>query len=185
MADDRAEEKGPYDKLSPEQKTLVNDRILDELRNNPAELAKYNLAIKEAFEKGASKMDAFQAVLDARRDTLATAMQAGEGGFPKYSDTLLASNGKTPSQDLANSRNILRQIGGQLAAYNPAHNKLQFTNANLAPQIDDKREEFNLFSSVQQKAQAVAPEGVCVAPLEGSVNTAPPRGEHQDKGCAR
>ncbi len=149
MADDKV-----YENLSTEQKTLVNDRIIDELRNNPAELAKYNLAIKEAFEKGASKTDAFQAVLDARRDALATSLQAGEGGFVKYSDTLLAANGKTPAEDLASSRIILQQVRDQLAGYNPALNTQQFTNANLAPIIDGKRDEFHFFSSVQQKAQA-------------------------------
>ncbi len=142
MADDRA-----YEELTVEQKILVNDRIIEGFKN-PDQLAIFNAAMKDAqgnTEKypatnGLSNPQdvAFQRVLDAQRDELAEAIVAGKGGFPKYENTPLASNGVDEKQDLAKSSQILQAIRDQLQ-YKPELNRLQFTSENMGTVISNLR----------------------------------------------
>ncbi len=126
-----------YENLTTEQKTLVNDRIIESFKDE-GKLAIYNAAMKDAQSKGASQSDSFQTVLDAHRDELAEALKAGTGGFPDYKDTALNRNGVQDVQDLSNSRIILRSIRDQLE-YRPDSNVMQYSAENMRGIVDRER----------------------------------------------
>lgn len=153
----------PFERLSTQQRVLVNDLIINGFRDDPAQLERYSRAMRA--ERGVeAASDRFQSMLDQQRNEIAGDILQGRMRLPSFRDTPFSSNGVPDEQDLNRGRGVLRQLRDRLAG-NSQGNRFDFSTEQLSGLL-----------SAMKNGHNYEPEGISPLQLRGDLAPQPPAG---------
>jgi hypothetical protein len=150
----------PFERLSTQQKIMVNDLIINGFRDNPAQLERYSQAMRA--ERGVdAASDRFQSMLDEQRNQMAVDVQQGNLRLPNFRDTPFGRNSIPDGEDLARGRGVLRKLRDYMAN-NSQRTRFDFSQQNMSDALVHLKRghgyEAEGINPLPQRANAASPQ---------------------------